>query len=1195
MSTSKNTAEAVDTQHMQKSQQSTVGSLLNLDSTGDTGIAGGGSFPFPLSNQASLFNFHIPAGLEMGPLSLDVTQDIFGNGFGAAADITTNTSHATMDIPLLSTAVNSNSTAYPTETPLLYGQDIHMSPTSGTSTQAPNAEQANTTQARMVNNVMYSMGLGGMQELDGFLRGNSAMLSDVGIQGTAGDSKSIWLNPMFVDATPSGSMGLLYGYARPGGSFPQALSLSQISPVGSGSTMERGGAPASATSQQSMTQPRIDRACKMCRRRKIALPDDVGTDFDVKGIMGRHSNAEYSRETSQVAARNSANDSAATNSSKELYTQLPAPTQLGKKAAPVLSATRNVSLYFEYFHPQHPILHRHTFEESIQDGTVNRALWHAVQAIGARYGPPPDDRAEPGDSATHSLQTQKPYAYGVPYARLVRALLPEASRRPSIEVMQALYLLSEHQFGMGDWLSGSTYWGTAVRMFNQLQLHMTDEAYQFPAYTSHLGLHESAISPLTCQQSPAHYASEMRQPTLDNASWIKREMARRMRWALFESERMHSLAGGNPPLVTLEAGWVHMPCSDALWETRAPRRAAEYERLLLHMGRYYVDTGGSLRVDIAPSQMSESTEESDDHPEAGTGARRRTSAAAPNRVASMLVSVRRRTNRIHLNAHTAIVIGQMTRARLALFRLFFPCRWPSQLMAMDTTGSGHDQMDLGGGGGGGAAGPVVLSWEERLRRMRETIGDLEAKLMQWRVYLESMFSLREHEEGSGQTDAENRAIARERIEYANYRFMLAALIIQNRAIVLQLQACLARRERKIRIADRECDMDEPTRQALASHVLPNQPDKRAMQSLCAYAQECWDVTVRQACEIGDLLESHWQVKPHTNQSLRVLIRPDWHAQDAIKAKLNADTNLRRYPEDPDSGRRAVDDAAQVFFSHETPPYPLLAVNQRLLAAVIQSSAEQQQQQQQPGAELTLAASMNSNIHIETNANAYEPGLEDGLGVCSSRKTRRGSRKSRQPSDHTLHSARRRGAHHPRVSLTETGEVDFESAEGEPYDKTLDPFHMEFTSTPYFLFLAAKTLIMYIHHAKMSAYILARRKPEAGSSRTGDRSNAEKMHDVALLPDFVEDLSPPLQLRTLVDIRRMQDRLEVVLTALRKSQKFWMGVDYYVLCARKLRKMAEYGPWRAEDPVSTDSTAAELVDSICPQPTPLDQAPDDQPR
>ncbi|KAJ1885104.1 hypothetical protein LPJ66_010288, partial [Kickxella alabastrina] len=486
--------------------------------------------------------------------------------------------------------------------------------------------------------------------------------------------------------------------------------------------------------------------------------------------------------------------------------------------APLLLVEQHMRLYFTFFHPQHPVLHRHTFEKAVRKGTVNKVLWHAVQAIAARYGPAPNDLAtSTSDSSFLAAEPLKgiqqrlrPYEYGKRYAKLVRVMLPEATRAPTIEIIQALYLLSEHQFGMGDWLEGTTYWGTAVRMLNQLQLHMTDEAFQFPAYTSHLGLHESAISSLTAMQSPANYASEMRKSALNNESWIKRELERRMRWVLFESERMHTLAGGTPPLVTLEAGWVDMPCSDAIWEMSDPRRAGEYERLLLHMGRYYIDAGGSLRVDMAASSSVPSSQpvsrkqsiqasqgkplDSAAAPAAGETlpeARRRLNVPlASNRAASMLVSVRQRKNRIHLKAHTAIVIGQMTQARLAMFRLFFPCRWPSQLMPNSLFGAGYDDYaDLGGGGG--APGPMVLSWDERFQRMRITIADIEAKLMQWRVYLEIMFPLREHEEGSGRTAEENQAIHRERVEYANYRFMLAALLIQNRSTVLQLQATLA--------------------------------------------------------------------------------------------------------------------------------------------------------------------------------------------------------------------------------------------------------------------------------------------------------------------------------------------------------------------------------------------------------------------
>ncbi|KAJ1868208.1 hypothetical protein LPJ78_000337 [Coemansia sp. RSA 989] len=1303
----------MDTSDSYSQQQSANSALAEFDDLNP------GNFPFPLTDQASLFNFHTSSGLGIGPFGMGNGQDMFA-GFDASAGGANDDLAVDMDFldriarnePLsASLPFGQSGTPAQTSTAIDASSDVSGQPLLQSATGDASARMR-AARAHALNTILNSMSFGGIQQVDGFYNGNMAVPPSTSMDNTAvGLLGASGLNPM----VSPGSFGLGPTYPSAAVPFPPITPLSPTSPYASSSQPIPTAAatapapakagPESTSSQQGSGQPRIDHACKMCRRRKVrcdgkrpsckfcttknfecvyepasssgrkrgrkpknaAASSNVGsarsesvysdetdrlgkqrrfsgrmdTVLDGIGESPEESDADSTTMSSGEAGARHEDLAALSNRQIALPDAVHAEmniqsisddraeeaTDKAKDSRSTTSlAAQHMQLYFANFHPQHPILHRHTFEKTVRDGTVSRVLWHSVQAIAARYGPAPatepaaKENAMEVDGAEKQLRPAlRPYEYGKRYAALARALLPEATRAPTIEAIQALYLLSEHQFGMGDWLEGSSYWGTAVRMFNQFQLHMTDEAFQFPAYTSHLGLHESAISPLTCRQSPANYAAEMRKPTLNNYTWIRREMVRRMRWALFESERAHSLATGNPPLVTLEAGWVHMPCSDEIWDMPSPRRAAEYERLLLHMGRYYVDTGGSLRIDIAPDtsappskppSISGSPEDGSDISDEAqrkpqqTGSdvsgetRRRAqqqqqqqhATPAPNRVASMLVSVRRRKNRIHLNAHTAIVIGQMTRARLALFRLFFPCRWPSQLMSADLFGASHDSHDLGGGGG--APGPVVLSWDERFRRMRATIADIEGKLMQWRVYLESMFPLREHEEGSGRNDDENRAIHRERVEYANYRFMLAALLIQNRSTVLQLQACLTRRECKIKTADQEPNMDETAKQTLANHILPNQPGEQAMRSLRGYGQECWDVIVRQACEIEDLLESHWQVRPHANPSLHVMIKPDWHSQNAIKAKLNADTNLRLFPHDAKTNERNVDESVKVFFSHETPPYPLLVVNQRLLAAVINSANDTQTHY---GTELALASSMNSNIHIETNANARNL-QQGGLGVGSRLEGRKarvssmGSNGSRGSS-----SSRRKGASaplRPRFSTKDSGEVDFESGDETEADALMDPFRMQFVGTSYYLFLAAKALIMYIHHAKMSAHILARRKPAALSNDGSDDilpsssvsvSNdnaAEHAQDMMLLPDFVEDLSPPPQLRTLADIRRMQDRLEVVLAALRTSQKYWMSVDYFVLCARKLRNMAEYGPWRTEDPVSTD-ISAELANEMWP--------------
>ncbi|KAJ2157443.1 hypothetical protein GGF46_004504 [Coemansia sp. RSA 552] len=1180
------------------SNSNALDALLDLDSPG-SGPDSGGNFLFPLNDQASLFNFHTPAGLGTAPLNLGPGQipGLFGGGLEGWAGTgggggSTGDDQGAMDPGLLRSTGTDTSGLFSSMTPTADGLAAIVGSEQGLlqqTTPASNAAQhVQAARARVMSNVLYNMSFGGIQQLDGYNHGSRIMMPMEGRE-TAATAAAVSgapaLQPM---------LGMLGGaYSQPG-AFPPISPLSPTSPFGTAVM-----APGPATSVSQGTQPaRVGQACSMCRRRKVrcdgrrpscsfcqskqvlcvyepsaaggrrrrrqsraseshasgtsrqtgptagsrGMPGSSGTDqhgkqrrFDAPAGYGEGdgigSSSEEEGSGSESAGEGyiealsgrQANGYIEELSKRQIA--LPDVEDGGVSVEGMMEADRGGAVnestaerhlrnYFEYFHPQHPVLHRHTFEKAVRDGTVSTVLWQAVQAIAARYG----DQEKDAEGGVARFQ------YGKRHAEMVRALLPEATRAPAIEAIQALYLLSEHQFGMGDWLEGSSYWGTAVRMFNQLQLHMTDEAFQFPAYTSHLGVHESAVSPLASRQSPAHYARAMRRPTLNNAAWIRREMERRMRWALFESGRAHALAGGSPPLVTLEAGWVHMPCSDALWDQPAPRRAAEYERLLLHMGRYYVDSGGSLRIDMAEPGRE------------------------PNRVASMLVGVRRRKNRLHLNAHAAIVTGQMTRARLALFRLFFPCRWPSQFTASDMFGSSGSGGDPGGGGG--APGPVVVTWDERLRRMRATVADIEAKLAQWRVYLESMFPLREREEGLEPKQDVSSAVARERMEYANYRFQLAALIIHNRSTVLQLHACLARRERKIR-AGAEAGLDDTARQTLANHILPNQPDAAAMQALRTYAHECWAAIVRQACEMADLLESHWHVRPHSDPALRILVRPDWHDADAIKAKINADANLRRFPPDPE-GRREVGQDAPVFFSHRAPPFPLLAANRRLLDAIVHAS---DRALRRPGAELALASSMNSNIHIETNANARD--LHGGSKSKASRRPR-------------------------GLRLTPAGDVDFGPGD---QDSGPDPFRMQLTNTPYFLFLAAKALIMYTHQAKMSAHILARRRTADGGTDTGIDADDDailpsssvsvastSVPTAVLAPPGGEDLAPPPQLRTLTDIRRMQDRLEVIMAALRQAQQYWMGVDYFVLCARKLRNMTAYGPWVDADPVSTDPDA-----------------------
>ncbi|KAJ1913014.1 hypothetical protein H4219_005385, partial [Mycoemilia scoparia] len=422
--------------------------------------------------------------------------------------------------------------------------------------------------------------------------------------------------------------------------------------------------------------------------------------------------------------------------------------------------------YFKFFHPQHPILHRPTFERQVKNGTVDQLLWHCVQAIAGRFA-----KGNDGSDRKHRVC---PYEWGRRHASIAIAMLASASRKPTIETIQSFYLLSLHQLGCGNWMDGITFWGTAARIFNQMQLHMLDEAFTYPGYTSHLGEPESRISNMTKQQSPAHYGREKRLPTTTSEEWIRREMARRLRWKLFESERTFNIGTGRPPLVVLDPGWVFMPCSDKIWELVDPMGLGEQERTLLRICHFHVDASGSIRVEIprniklamtrrvstssgmvTPSasrnSLSAAKEESQGGSEGSSNSNKgkdndnamevdnddATSSQASASTLSVansetvisqaeeyLIRVRSRMNRVHLNAHSSIIIGQLTRSRLALFRLFFPCRWPSQFV----TKGGKNDPSVDAGGGGGAPGPVVVGWNERIGRMKEAIREIENKI-----------------------------------------------------------------------------------------------------------------------------------------------------------------------------------------------------------------------------------------------------------------------------------------------------------------------------------------------------------------------------------------------------------------------------------------------------------------------------------
>ncbi|KAJ2345722.1 hypothetical protein GGF43_005146, partial [Coemansia sp. RSA 2618] len=287
MSDNKNTAN-----NTQQPQQQSIGSMLpDLDTIGDLGS---GTFPFPLTDQASLFNFHTPVGLGIGSFG----HDLLGGDIGtsAASAIGASASGGTaddmaVDMAFLNSITQNDPLQYSTASSLPFSQGMSavsasgalatigtlgdasaqafLQPTSA-AVDAPTEDAATrmrTARARILNNMLNGMSFEGIQQLDGYHQGSMAVPPGIGLEGISGISGSAGLTPMLSGNAVPNSLDMLTAYSQGITPFPLASPLSPTSPFGTNSqTMAAAG---SVSSQQSSTQTRIDQACKMCRRRKV--------------------------------------------------------------------------------------------------------------------------------------------------------------------------------------------------------------------------------------------------------------------------------------------------------------------------------------------------------------------------------------------------------------------------------------------------------------------------------------------------------------------------------------------------------------------------------------------------------------------------------------------------------------------------------------------------------------------------------------------------------------------------------------------------------------------------------------------------------------------------------------------------------------------------------------------------------------
>ncbi|KAJ1891676.1 hypothetical protein LPJ81_005699, partial [Coemansia sp. IMI 209127] len=270
-----------------------------------------GNFPFPLSDQASLFNFHAPMGLGADPMYPAAAQGFFANDQTAQMASPTVPDDLAVDLALLGSMAQTDPLSYATASSLLYARSMAGSvpdipaqamaaPTTAPQQQQQQMSSQDATgqmatrvraaRARILNNVLYNMSLGGIQQLDGYNHGSLAVTASMA-QGAASmpaASQASGMDRFLADAGASVSLGIPSGHianSAESGMLGYSMAQPDISAYTMGSTAipltaaamahhNRAaipGAPLSsaATAPSTAPLPRIEQACKMCRRRKV--------------------------------------------------------------------------------------------------------------------------------------------------------------------------------------------------------------------------------------------------------------------------------------------------------------------------------------------------------------------------------------------------------------------------------------------------------------------------------------------------------------------------------------------------------------------------------------------------------------------------------------------------------------------------------------------------------------------------------------------------------------------------------------------------------------------------------------------------------------------------------------------------------------------------------------------------------------
>ncbi|KAJ1843964.1 hypothetical protein LPJ73_005317, partial [Coemansia sp. RSA 2703] len=239
-------------------------------------------------------------------------------------------------------------------------------------------------------------------------------------------------------------------------------------------------------------------------------------------------------------------------------------------------ASRAVHNYFCYIHPQSPIIHRPTFLRQTADGSVNHFVWFSLRALSARtlLHARLLSEAEVTDEEEH-------------FASQARAALTEGLKRPSVEVVQGLALLSLYIFGTPRWQEASMYWCKATRLAQLMEFHVIDAPTRAIATKMHFGIFEPPTRRESIHRAdlgliPGDFSGH-HVPLAQALTPLEAELRRRLWWTLFTKERFCAIAERLPTMVDEARMFVHFPCPAREWDQpeftyQAPLRVPRYLR-----------------------------------------------------------------------------------------------------------------------------------------------------------------------------------------------------------------------------------------------------------------------------------------------------------------------------------------------------------------------------------------------------------------------------------------------------------------------------------------------------------------------------------------------------------------------------------------------------------------------------------------